>query len=61
MSAPLRSQKIEVLTDAMIAAGARLISEMSIDLADGFVSSSEMAEAVFLAMREAQEAAAEDQ
>jgi hypothetical protein len=60
MSAPLPYREIQI-TDAMVVAGARVLSEMSFDLADGFVSPSEVAEAVFLAMREAQESAGEDQ
>jgi hypothetical protein len=54
MSAPLPK-----ITDAMVDAGARVLSELIIDLADGFVSPSEAAEAVFLAMQGAQEAACE--
>jgi hypothetical protein len=40
----------------MINAGACVLSESAIDLAEGFVSPSEVAEAVFLAMLEVQEA-----
>lgn len=38
------------ITEAMLEAGASVLSENAIDLAEGFVSSSEVAEAVFLAM-----------
>lgn len=56
MSAPLTE-----VTDAMVDAGARALSEIVDDLADGFASPSEGAVAVFLAMLAAQEGAAEDQ
>jgi hypothetical protein len=59
MSAPRPADKIEI-TEEMIAAGARVIDDIRIDLTDGFVSPADVAEAVFLAMLAVQEGGGED-